>query len=130
QRDFERYLLRLQNLSEDRPLILGEFGMDTIRHPEEEQAEMLGWHVDSVCKCGLAGTIFFAWSGEWFTGEQEITDWACGLVTRTREPKKAFFTLRDKLGRDNAAQRHLPLPETPFVSVIVCSYNGAKPLAQ
>ena len=32
QRDFERYLLRLQNLAEDRPLMLGEFGMDTIRH--------------------------------------------------------------------------------------------------
>jgi hypothetical protein len=76
QRDFERYLLRLQNLAEDRPLILGEFGMDTIRHTEDEQAEMLGWHVDSVVKCGLAGTVFFAWTDEWFTGNQEITDWA------------------------------------------------------
>jgi GT2 family glycosyltransferase len=130
QRDFERYLLRLQNLSEDRPLILGEFGMDTIRHTEQEQSEMLGWHVDSVVKCGLAGTIFFTWTDEWFTGEQEITDWAFGIVTRGREPKKAFFTLRDKLGRDNAALPHLPLPQTPFVSVIVCSYNGAKTLAQ
>ena len=63
QRDFERYLLRLQNLSEDRPLMLGEFGMDTIRHTEEEQAEMLGWHVDSVVKCGLAGTVFFSLDG-------------------------------------------------------------------
>ena len=130
QRDFERYLLRLQNLSEDRPLILGEFGMDTIRHTEEEQAEMLGWHVDSVVKCGLAGTIFFTWTDEWFTGEQEITDWAFGLVTRAREPKKVFFTLRDKLGQDNAALPHRPLPSLPFVSVIVCSYNGAKTLAQ
>jgi len=130
QRDFERYLLRLQNLSEDRPLILGEFGMDTIRHTEDEQAEMLGWHVDSVVKCGLAGTIFFTWTDEWFTGDQEITDWAFGLVTRAREPKKAFLSLRDKLGRDNAALPHRPLPSLPFVSVIVCSYNGAKTLAQ
>lgn len=130
QRDFERYLLRLQNLSEDRPLILGEFGMDTIRHTEQEQAEMLGWHVESVVKCGLAGTIFFTWTDEWFTGDQEITDWAFGLVTRTREPKKAFFTLREKLGQDNAALPHRPLPSSPLVSVIVCSYNGAKTLAQ
>ncbi|HSV61867.1 MAG TPA: hypothetical protein VLH83_00865, partial [Chthoniobacterales bacterium] len=65
---FERYLLRLQNLSEDRPLILGEFGMDTIRHSQDEQAEMLGWHIDSVVKCGLAGTILFTWTDEWFTG--------------------------------------------------------------
>ena len=62
--------------------------MDTIRHTEEEQAEMLGWHVDSVVKCGLAGTVFFAWTDEWFTGEQEITDWAFGLVRRDRTPKK------------------------------------------
>jgi GT2 family glycosyltransferase len=126
---FERYLLRLQNLSEDRPLILGEFGMDTIRHTQDEQAEMLGWHIDSVVKCGLAGTIFFTWTDEWFTGGQEITDWAFGLVTREREPKKSFFLLRDKLGQDNAALPHRPLPSYPSVSIIVCSYNGAKTLA-
>ena len=129
QDDFERYLLRLQNLTEDRPLILGEFGMDTIRHTEEEQAEMLCWHVDSVVHCGLAGTIFFAWTDEWFTGGQEVTDWAFGLVTRDRAPKKSFYALRDKLGQNNAVLPHRRLPATPFVSVIVCSYNGAKTLA-
>ena len=129
QREFERYLLRLQNLAEDRPLMLGEFGMDTIRHTEDEQAEMLGWHVDSVVKCGLAGTVFFSWTDEWFTGEQEITDWAFGLVTRDRQPKKVFHALRGKLGQDDSALPHLPLPRTPFVSVIVCSYNGAPTLA-
>ncbi|MDP9253967.1 MAG: glycosyltransferase [Verrucomicrobiota bacterium] len=129
QRDFERYLLRLQNLAEERPLILGEFGMDTVRHSEEEQAKMLGWHVDSVIKCGLAGTIFFTWTDEWFTGGEEITDWAFGIVTRAREPKKSFFTLREKLGADYAALPHRALPRSPFVSVIVCSYNGAKTLA-
>ena len=129
QRDFEKYLLRLQNLTEERPLILGEFGMDTIRHSQEEQAEMLSWHVDSVVKCGLAGTIFFAWTDEWFTGEQEITDWAFGIVTREREPKKAFSALREKLGEDNSALPHRHLPRAPFVSVIVCSYNGGQTLA-
>ncbi|MGZ5004074.1 MAG: glycosyltransferase [Chthoniobacterales bacterium] len=128
QPEFERYLLRLQNLAEERPLILGEFGMDTIRHTQDEQAEMLGWHVDSVIKCGLAGTIFFAWTDEWFTGEQEITDWAFGIVTRDRQPKKAFHVLREKLGQDNATLPHRPLPQTPSVSVIVCSYNGARTL--
>jgi glycosyltransferase involved in cell wall biosynthesis len=130
QRDFERYLLRLQNLAEERPLILGEFGMDTIRHSEEEQAAMLGWHVDSVVKCGLAGTVFFSWTDEWFTGEQEVTDWAFGIVTRERVPKKSFFTLREKLGPDNFVLPHRPLSKAPFVSVVVCSYNGAKTLPQ
>jgi glycosyltransferase involved in cell wall biosynthesis len=129
QRDFECYLLRLQNLTGERPLILGEFGMDTIRHSQEEQAEMLGWHVDSVVKCGLAGTIFFTWTDEWFTGGQEISDWAFGIVTREREPKKSFYTLKEKLGRENSALSHRRLPHAPFVSVIVCSYNGGRTLA-
>src|SRR5438046_368875 len=64
QRDFEGYLLRLQNLTGEHPLILGEFGMDTIRHSQDEQAEMLGWHIDSVVKCGLAGTILFTWTDD------------------------------------------------------------------
>ncbi|MDQ6622046.1 MAG: glycosyltransferase [Verrucomicrobiota bacterium] len=128
QRDFERYVLRLQNLAEDRPLVLGEFGMDTIRHTQDEQAEMLAWHVDSAVKCGLAGTVFFAWTDEWFTGGEEITDWAFGLVTQERTPKKSYFALRDKLGGDRAGVARPPLPRTPLVSVIVCSYNAAKTL--
>jgi len=129
QRDFERYLLRLQNLTGERPLILGEFGMDTIRHSQEEQAEMLSWHVDSVVKCGLAGTIFFTWTDEWFTGGQEITDWAFGIVTRERKPKKAFYALREKLDQENSELPHRPPPRAPFVSVIICSYNGGRTLA-
>jgi O-antigen biosynthesis protein len=129
QRDFEHYLLRLQNLTGERPLILGEFGMDTIRHSQEEQAEMLSWHVDSVVKCGLAGTIFFTWTDEWFTGGQDISDWAFGIVTRQRTPKKSFYTLKGRLGQENSALPHRPLPRAPFVSVIVCSYNGGRTLA-
>jgi glycosyltransferase involved in cell wall biosynthesis len=129
QRDFEHYLLRLQNLTGERPLILGEFGMDTIRHSQEEQAEMLSWHVDSVVKCGLAGTIFFTWTDEWFTGGQDVSDWAFGIVTRQRTPKKSFYALKGRLGRENSALPHRPLPRAPFVSVIVCSYNGGRTLA-
>jgi GT2 family glycosyltransferase len=129
QRDFERYLLRLQNLAGERPLILGEFGMDTIRHSEEEQAEMLSWHIDSVIKCGLAGTTFFTWTDEWFTGGEEITDWAFGIVTRERKPKRAFYALQEKLGQDSSRLPLRPLQRVPFVSVIVCSYNGGRTLA-
>src|SRR5437867_8710380 len=102
QRDFDNYLLRLQNLTEERPLILGEFGMDTIRHSQDEQAEMLGWHIESVAKCGLAGTILFSWTDEWFTGGNEVTDWAFGIVTCERERKKSFRALRDRFGQGNA----------------------------
>jgi len=128
QPDFERYLRRLQNLTEERPLILGEFGLDTLRHSESEQADMLSWHIDSVVKCGLAGTVLFAWTDEWYTGDHEITDWAFGLVTRDRRPKKAFFALREKLGEKSSELLRRQLPHSPTVSIIVCSYNGAATL--
>jgi glycosyltransferase involved in cell wall biosynthesis len=128
QEDFDRYLARLQNLAEDKPLLFGEFGMDTIRHTEEEQAEMLGWHLDSVVKGGAAGTILFSWTDEWFTGGSEITDWAFGLVTRDRKPKKAWHMLRAKLKGEGPVTSRVRLPRYPKVSVIVCSYNGGKTL--
>ena len=128
QDDFDRYLARLQNLAEDRPLLLGEFGMDTIRHTEDEQADMLGWHIESVVRGGLAGTIIYAWTDEWFRGGQEILDWAFGLVTRERKPKKAYARVKELFSGNQPLAERVPLKKYPRVSVIVCSYNGAKTL--
>jgi len=128
QEEFDRYLARLQNLAEDRPLIMGEFGMDTIRHPEEEQAEMLRWHVESVVRGGLAGTFLYTWTDEWWCNGQEITDWAFGLTTRDRQPKEAFETVRKTFGGTDSLTSRIHLPRYPKVSVIVCSYNGGKTL--
>src|SRR5207253_407576 len=58
-----------------------------------------------------------------------LTDWAFGIVTRERQPKKSFNTLREKFGQDNSTLPHRALTKAPFVSVIVCSYNGARTLA-
>jgi hypothetical protein len=126
--DFERYLARLQNLAEDKPLILGEFGLDTRSKGEEMQAEVLDWHLDAVVKGGAAGTIFFSWTDEWFTGGHEITDWEFGLVTRDRAPKKAFGVLQQKLAGKSPITARVELDRYPRVSVIVCSYNGGKTL--
>jgi GT2 family glycosyltransferase len=126
--DFERYLARLQNLAEDKPLIMGEFGMDTIRHTEEEQAEMIGWHLDAVVRGGLAGTILYAWTDEWHRGGMEILDWAFGLVKRDRTPKKALSKVREFFDNRQSITHHAPLPRVPKVSVIVCSYNGGQTL--
>ena len=128
QEDFERYLARLQNLAEDKPLILGEFGMDTIRHPESEQAEMLRWHIESVVRGGLAGTIVYAWTDEWFRGGQEILDWAFGLVRRDRSRKVAFETVKKLFFGEGSMTSRVALPSYPKTSVVVCSYNGAKTL--
>jgi len=126
--DFERYLARLQNLAEDRPLIMGEFGMDTMRKGQDAQAEVLDWHFDCVVQGGAAGTIFFSWTDEWFTGGFEVEDWEFGLVTRDRQPKKSFHVLKEKLNGKGAQTERVKLRAYPLVSVIVCSYNGGKTL--
>ena len=128
QDDFDRYLARLQNLADDKPLILGEFGMDTIRHPEEEQAEMLRWHIESVVRGGLAGTIVYAWTDEWFRGGSEILDWAFGLVRRDRSKKPAFETVKKLFHGDGSMTSRVNLRGYPKASVVVCSYNGGKTL--
>ena len=72
--DFRRYLMRLQNLAEDRPLFLSEFGMDSIREGVEHQAETLGWQVRAAFELGVAGVSVFAWTDDWFADQHEKDD--------------------------------------------------------
>src|SRR5205085_3484192 len=62
---FRRYLFRLQNLVGERPLVLGELGMDTQRHGEREQAQFLAGHVREAFLMGLAGAFVFSWTDDW-----------------------------------------------------------------
>ncbi len=121
---FRAYLQRLQNQSDEKPLLLGEYGIDTIREGEEEQARLVAMHVEEVFRAGLAGSCVFSFTDEWFTNNHEISDWAFGLVRRDRTPKLVCGPLAERWQRD-------PLPRLesyPRVSVVVCSYNGASTL--
>ncbi|MBK8598783.1 MAG: glycosyltransferase [Holophagales bacterium] len=122
---FKSYLQRLQNLADEKPLLLGEYGIDSIRNGEEEQAALLGMHLEEVFGNGLAGTCCFSYTDEWFTGGHPITDWAFGLVRADRTQKPAF----DRVAAVYRAASPLPpLPRAPKVSVVVCTYNGSKTL--
>jgi GT2 family glycosyltransferase len=123
--DYARYLARLHNLADGRPLIIGEFGLDTLRHGEERQAETLAWHHDETIRSGAAGAILFSWTDEWFNGGQLVDDWRFGLVTADRRPKAACAVLRPLLTKGPSPEAHAPLPRVPPVSVIVCAYNAA-----
>ncbi|MEM1058955.1 MAG: glycosyltransferase [Verrucomicrobiota bacterium] len=126
------YLARLQNLAGNKPLMLSEFGMDTLRHTEDEQATLLAGHFETVFGHGLAGSIIFSWTDEWFTDGVEIEDWAFGIVTKERAPKAAYHHLQPVLASpERPLDERFPLPggrPWPKVSVIVCSYNGARTL--
>ena len=45
RRAFRRYIARLHNLAVDKPLVLTEFGVDSMRNGEDEQAQILSWQV-------------------------------------------------------------------------------------
>lgn len=129
ERDLVNYLARLQNLSGDKPLILSEFGLDTIRRGEEAQADLLSHHIKNVFQSGLAGTIIFSWTDEWFTDGVDVEDWAFGIVTKDRRPKKSYFALQSFLkDPQRPLWERFPLEKAPKVSIVVCSYNGARTL--
>jgi O-antigen biosynthesis protein len=119
---FRRYLSRLHNLAVDRPLVLTEFGIDSLREGPEEQAAILSWQLRTAFEMGVAGAFVFAWTDEWFTGGHPVEDWAFGLVDRDRARKPAFDTVRERY------QGPMPphLPRYPRVSVVVCAYNAER----
>jgi O-antigen biosynthesis protein len=124
QEALEAYLPRLHNLAENRPLVLGEIGLDSRRHGEETQARVLESQVRSAFATGCAGAFVFAWTDEWYTGGAHVADWDFGLTTRDRQSKPALRTVRDAFAQ-------VPFPrdlEWPRISVIICSCNGARTL--
>ena len=123
---FRRYLLRLQNLVGDRPVVLGELGMDSLRHGDAEQAAFLAGHLREAALLGLAGTFVFSWTDLWHTGGHLIEDWQFGITRADRTPKPAFEAVASVAVTEPARL----LPRHPRVSVVVCSYNGAATLAE
>ena len=118
----EAYLARLQNLAGEKPLLMAEIGLDSLRNGLGGQAESLEWQVRTAFAAGCAGAFAFAWTDEWHRGGHDIDDWDFGLVTRDRKPKPALAAVRRAFGE-------VPFPagtSWPRISVVVCSYNGAR----
>lgn len=116
------YLARLQNIANERPLVLAEIGLDSLRKGEDTQAEVLAWQICTVGAAGGAGAFIFAWTDEWYRGGYEIEDWDFGLTNRSRQPKPALIAVRQ-------AFQEFPLSAErpwPRISVVVCTYNGAR----
>ncbi|HMI90489.1 MAG TPA: glycosyltransferase, partial [Polyangiales bacterium] len=117
--ELEAYLARLQTLANDRPLLLSEVGLDSMRNGLETQASVLDWQIRSVFAAGAAGTFVFSWTDEWHRGGEEVDDWEFGITDRARNPKPALHAV----SRAYAEVPFAPLG-WPKVSVVVCTYNG------
>ncbi len=123
---FEVYLARLQNLAGNRPLLMAEIGLDSRRNGEEAQARSLEWQVRSAFSCGSAGAFVFSWTDEWHRGGCEIEDWDFGLTRRDRTPKLALQAVRRVFSEAPFSGNTV----WPRISVIVCTYNGGRTLAE
>ena len=118
---FEAYLARLQNIAGDRPLLMSELGLDSLRHSESAQARSLDWQVRTAFAAGCAGVFVFAWTDEWYRHGHDVEDWEFGLTRADRSPKPALEAVREAFAESPFSPR-VPWPR---VSVVVCSYNGA-----
>ena len=121
---FENYLARLQMLAENKPLMIGEFGVDTIREGEVRQSEILVWKIESACRFGCAGVAVYSFSDEWYKDGRLVGDWAFGLTRADRQKKISF----EAVARAFDVAPYFPLKASPKVSVVVASYNGAATL--
>ena len=120
------YFDRLQHIAGDIPLVLGEFGVDSFRQGKSRQADLLAGHVQTVFRHGLAGSIVFSYTDDWFTGGSKIADWGFGVTTEDREEKPAGGALRHAWQGAPFAEQ----AELPKVSVVVCAYNAASTLRE
>jgi GT2 family glycosyltransferase len=126
QDKLQAYIARLQNLADERPLVMAEIGLDSLRNSEAAQARALEWQARTAFAGGCAGVFVFAWTDEWFRGGHEIDDWNFGVVTRERGPKPALEVIRHVF-------QHVPFhadESWPFISVVICSYNGSRTIQQ
>jgi GT2 family glycosyltransferase len=121
---FEAYLHRLLNLAGDRPLVLAEIGLDSRTHGEQAQADLLDWQLRDGFAAGSAGAFAFSWTDEWHRGGEEIFGWQFGLTDRERVPRPALARLSEAF----ASVPISPDPGAPRISVLICTYNGARTL--
>jgi len=124
RRAFENYLSRLQMIADNKPLLIGETGIDSLREGEEQKCEILSWQIEAGFQRGLAGLIIFSFTDDWHRGGFQVEDWTLGLTMRDRKPKQSYFAVQ----RAFAVAPCFPLPAGPRVSVVVASYNGARTL--
>jgi GT2 family glycosyltransferase len=124
QRAFENYLARLQMIADDKPLLLGEIGLDSIREGEGPKSEILEWQIESAFRGGVAGLVVYSFTDEWHKNGQDVLDWQFGLTTRGREPKQSFAAVERKFRE----APHFPLARTPRISVVVACYNAGRTL--
>src|SRR5205807_1615182 len=83
-----------------------------------------GWAAkrSSATSSGCAGVFVFSWTDEWYRHRHSVEDWSFGLTRADRSPKPALEAVREAFA-EVPFSANLPWPR---ISVVVCTYNGAR----
>ncbi len=123
------YLCRLQHVAGDVPLVITEFGLDTVRHGETAQAQAVDWAWEAALRSAVAGQVLFAWTDDWFTGGRDMSGaWGFGITTADRREKEACTELREWLPQLRRHGQAARLALRQRISVVICTHNGARTL--
>jgi hypothetical protein len=95
----DAYLARLQNIAGDRPLLMSELGLDSLRNGEDRQACTLAWQIRATFAAGGTGAFVFSWTDEWYAARSTI-----GRSADRRSPSKA------RAGGRQGGVRRVPYP--------------------
>ncbi len=120
--DLRRYLTRLHHIAGDRPLVLGEVGLDSRGTPDGEahQAETLDWMYATAVERGVAGWCSFSFTDDWWVGGSPVEGWHFGLTRADRSPRPAL-EVAAAWNRHTVADLDWPWPS---MSVVVCAHNA------
>ncbi|MET0391190.1 MAG: glycosyltransferase [Polyangiales bacterium] len=124
--DFRSYMAKLQHIAGNRPLVLSEVGMDSVRESEAVQSEFLRSHIRAAFGDGAAGVCVFSFTDDWWRGGSQVLDWSFGMVDTDRKPKPAYATVRDTFAELPFTREEQA--DWPKVSVVICAYNAASTL--
>ncbi|HWC11450.1 MAG TPA: glycosyltransferase [Acidimicrobiales bacterium] len=126
--DLRAYLARLHTLAGDRPLVLGEIGLDagTTSDSERRQAEVLDEQLEAAMERGAAGSCVFSWTDEWWVGDSAVEGWQFGLTRSDRSPRPALQAVARR-NRTSVADLR---PTWESVSVVICAYDAEDTLAE
>lgn len=118
---FSAYLKRLHNIAGDRPLIISEFGIDSLRNGPEIQASTIRWALDIAHQMESSGLTLFSWTDLWQNNDRIVDDWQFGLTDIQGKPKPALQTCQN--------WQPPPQKQPPSFTLIICTRNGADRIA-
>lgn len=135
----------LQPISGDKPLLITEFGVNTLEAGEEGQAQMIERCWNELLAAGACGGIVFSFADEWWKNydnpvgkdqwwfrnpapDDELVhdldpEEHYGLMTYDRKPKAAYYAVAEIFKEKNNKAARMLLPGILILLLIVISFS-------